>query len=445
MKRSTNKKEKEEVIGADKETCDLEGNSLEINEKRYYHIFPFGRVLSSSEIIIWGAGEIGREYVQQLERTGYCRIKYIVDINWANMMEKERSIFPPEKIAEETEPTVVIANADVKTAMKIREEVKRLCLKANVVYEDQMCDIPEIKNGYNAFRQLSDSIQEQKRVLQLIPTAISTISLINREVISIESSLKYLNDSEGRTGRWEKHCQEIRKLLHIYGVNGYQLVRVGGRHDGGYIMLDDFEKIRLAYSFGISNDVTWDRDIADKGIDVFMYDHTIAGLPMDHERFHFFRKGIAEVDRVDVQLYSLKTLIYENSHEKEKNMILKMDIEGAEWDVLEGMESDILKMFDQIVLELHNMTDMDDASRVKRILNKLNITHAVVHVHGNNWSSALSYSQGIMPASLEVTYVNRDVYSVKEIEEINLPIMVDERNCCERDEFCLGKWNQIII
>lgn len=415
---------------------------MEINEKRYYHIFPFGKVMSGSEIIIWGAGEVGREYVQQLGRTGYCRIKYIVDLNWVNMRENERTVFPPEKIVEETEPTVVIANADVKTAMKIAERVMNLCLKANVVYEDQMCDIPEINNGKNAFRYLEDSIHRLEDSIQLIPVINRDISFINREVISIESYLKYLNRNDCYKGKWEKYCQEVRKLLYIFGVDGYQLIRVGGKHDGGYIMLDDFERVQLAYSFGISDDVTWDEDIANRGINVFMYDHTIADLPMKKQQFHFFRKGIAETDKPDEQLYSLKTFICENGHEKEKHLILKMDIEGAEWNVIEEMESYILKMFDQIVLELHGMIIMDYAPKIKKVLNKLNRTHAAIHVHGNNYGTALSYSLGMMPDSLEVTYVNRNVYSVKEIEDVDLPIMVDERCYRERDEFYLGKWNQ---
>lgn len=417
---------------------------MEINEKRYYHIFPFGKVPGGAEIILWGAGEVGREYVQQLERTGYCRIKYIVDANWANMAGNERTVFPPKKIAEEAAPTVVIANADVKTSMTIMESLKNLCTKANVIYEDQMCDIPEINNGNNAFRQLMNSIQEQKRLFQLM-RLIPAVSLLNREVVSIESCLKYLNCNEVYQGKWEKYCREVRGLLYIYNVDGYRLVRVGGKHDGGYIMLDDFEKVQLAYSCGISNDVTWDKDIADRGINVFMYDHTIDSLPMENERFHFFRKGIAEMDKPDALLYSLRTLICENNHGKEKNMILKMDIEGAEWDVFEEIETDILKMFNQIVLELHNMTIMDDASKVKKVLNKLNMTHAVVHVHGNNYGAALSYGQGLMPASLEVTYVNRDVYCVRKINKIELPIPIDERNCPERDEFYLGKWNEMMI
>ena len=42
--------------------------------------------------------------------------------------------------------------------------------------------------------------------------------------------------------------------------------------------IDDFDNIKIAYSFGISKNIQFDKALADKGIDVFMYDHTINSL-----------------------------------------------------------------------------------------------------------------------------------------------------------------------
>lgn len=56
-------------------------------------------------------------------------------------------------------------------------------------------------------------------------------------------------------------------------------VRVGNAHDGGYVMLNDFAHRNIAYSIGINDDVSWDFDMAERGFDVYMYDHTIEKLP----------------------------------------------------------------------------------------------------------------------------------------------------------------------
>ena len=40
-----------------------------------------------------------------------------------------------------------------------------------------------------------------------------------------------------------------------------KFVRVGKDNDGGYIMFDDFDDVKVAYSAGINNDVSWDKDM----------------------------------------------------------------------------------------------------------------------------------------------------------------------------------------
>ena len=87
------------------------------------------------------------------------------------------------------------------------------------------------------------------------------------------------------------------RLLSPKEVVGKKLVRIGHDYDGGYVMVDDIENC-IAYSFGIADDVSWDLGMAYRGVDVYMYDHTIKKLPTQHERFHFFKNGICgENDR----------------------------------------------------------------------------------------------------------------------------------------------------
>ena len=75
-------------------------------------------------------------------------------------------------------------------------------------------------------------------------------------------------------------------------------------------MLNDFHKGGIAYSFGISNDVSWDKAMADCGYDVFMYDHTISALPEENDRFHWEKIGVASDKTEDPQLKSLEELIF---------------------------------------------------------------------------------------------------------------------------------------
>ena len=50
------------------------------------------------------------------------------------------------------------------------------------------------------------------------------------------------------------------------------------KSDGCYALLDDFSNIKFAYIFGICYNIQFDKTLADKGIDVYMYAHTINSL-----------------------------------------------------------------------------------------------------------------------------------------------------------------------
>lgn len=46
-----------------------------------YVLFPFDKVKKDSTIIVYGAGEIGKNFKEQIEATGFCRILYFIDKN----------------------------------------------------------------------------------------------------------------------------------------------------------------------------------------------------------------------------------------------------------------------------------------------------------------------------------------------------------------------------
>jgi hypothetical protein len=76
--------------------------------------------------------------------------------------------------------------------------------------------------------------------------------------------------------------------------------------DGAYVLLDDLSDIKIAYSFGISNMAHFDQALADKGIDVFMYDHIINQLPYENQKFHWKKIGIACESKRSANLKTLK-------------------------------------------------------------------------------------------------------------------------------------------
>ena len=58
-------------------------------------------------------------------------------------------------------------------------------------------------------------------------------------------------------------------------VIGKKRILIGEKHDGCYVLLDDLKNIKIAYSFGVGGCIQFDKALADKGIDIYMYDHTV--------------------------------------------------------------------------------------------------------------------------------------------------------------------------
>ena len=128
-------------------------------------------------------------------------------------------------------------------------------------------------------------------------------------------------------------------------VIGKKRVLIGEKSDGCYVMLDDFENIKIAYSIGIRNIIQFDKALADKGIDIYMYDHTINKLPYSNEKFHWKKIGIGGNSERKYNIQTIEEMMKENGHLNEKNMIFKMDVEGAEWNSLKDLSENVLLQF----------------------------------------------------------------------------------------------------
>lgn len=242
----------------------------------------------------------------------------------------------------------------------------------------------------------------------------------------------------------KKSCEyqrllRLHQLLHLRDVEGGTLVRIGRENDGGYCMLDEFCPGMIAYSFGISNDVSWDKDMAERGIKCYMYDHTIDNLPEEHEFFHWTKEGICGAKEVE-HCRTLETFIKSNGHGERNDLILKMDVEGAEWDAVAATDSSILELFSQIVFELHDVYSSKHHNEICSFLSKLDETHQPVYVHGNNWADYERVGDLVMPWALEVLYIRKSDHKFRESAHF-YPLEQDMPNKTDRRDIRLGVWN----
>jgi hypothetical protein len=192
-------------------------------------------------------------------------------------------------------------------------------------------------------------------------------------------------------------------------------------------MANDFEGNRICYSIGVGPQVIWDTEMAERGMEIYQYDHTVESTPDNHPNFHFNRIGIShKLD--DPQLITLESMLEMNDHLNKDNMLLKIDVEGAEWDVFENISSKTLMKFDQIVVEFHGLNFFDrDSFRVRadKVFRNIAHSHSCIHIHGNNYGSISVVKNIPLPEVIEITYARHDRFEFIESHDI-FPTRLDD-------------------
>ena len=276
-------------------------------------------------------------------------------------------------------------------------------------------------------RKLDLAIERQSDQVPFFGTLLSFVqnAAIPREVVRKTERYRYY-----------KTLHELTEIGEPAGP--YRRVRIGRAHDGGYVMLEPLSGTEIAYSIGISDDVSWDLEMAARGYQLFQYDHTIQALPEEDPHFHWKKLGLGGEDHGDIR--TLETLMTENGHMDMAGMVLKIDIEGSEWETINSCSKELLEKFDQIVLEMHDLAVPQDKQAVISALRRLHETHFAVHVHGNNYNFADHCGELITPNLLEITYLNRAKYACAGRSTQAFPLEIDAPNKADAPDLQLGIW-----
>jgi hypothetical protein len=202
---------------------------------------------------------------------------------------------------------------------------------------------------------------------------------------------------------------EALSLLTPYDIDKPK-IRIGPHTDGGYIFADCLSKDQTVVSYGIGTEYRFDMAMAGRGHDVYMFDHTIEGIKFGHRKLHFFREGVARRSHPEKCVFSIKDHL-DKHRIQGRQLILKMDVEGAEYEAIEDVPDETLNRFEQIILEVHWLDKLGEfiyRDRFCRVFRKLNRIFTLFHVHANNWNgqNGLSIVGGIPVSSLlELSYI----------------------------------------
>jgi hypothetical protein len=229
------------------------------------------------------------------------------------------------------------------------------------------------------------------------------------------------------------------------------LVRVGSKNDGGYLIPDDL-KFDLLISFGLGDDWNFEKELISNGkiSNFIVFDHSVSlyqlltkvGLsakkifddPMNFVYrlrialryfFSFFGAKHVKLKVVkkmgDNNEISVDTIL-ETHTSSIGSCILKVDIEGGEWSILEVIQAYNHKI-DVLIIEFHNINE--NVKRYADFKHSLKNSHSLIHIHANNFSPI--GREGI-PDVLEATFAKNSLISSNTNRE-SLPIVELDAPC----------------
>jgi hypothetical protein len=180
--------------------------------------------------------------------------------------------------------------------------------------------------------------------------------------------------------------EEILAELQPVILKNCTLKRFGSANDGGYLMCENLiEPLDAGYSYGVGRNDDWGCELSRRyHVPVHQYDCFDPARPTCNGGTFVFhnecvgnRSGYKESRLFD----TLEDQIRKNG-DTGRRLIIKMDIEGAEWESLLAAPDDLLASIPQIAMEMHGYDD----PKIVEVLRKLKRNFYLVNLHFNNWS-----------------------------------------------------------
>jgi hypothetical protein len=251
----------------------------------------------------------------------------------------------------------------------------------------------------------------------------------------------------------------LPRFLKPYQIRSSNLIRVGPKTDGGYIIdRRILNKSKILITCGLNDDWEFERDYLKKNqkTQINAYDHTV------NKRFWLsrFKKDIIslllfkklKINKIlDVFKYLDYRLFFRNNNKhfekkivfKKRNdnettipdilanyneIFLKVDIEGDEYKILNDIKRNSSKII-FLVIEFHDVDK--NIKKIKNFIKKLDLK--IIHIHGNNYGGL---DKNNNPKVIELSLLNSKKIKLKKIlSKRNYPINdLDYKNFKRRSD-----------
>ncbi|WP_231860221.1 hypothetical protein [Helicobacter himalayensis] len=279
-------------------------------------------------------------------------------------------------------------------------------------------------------KRIGEKIDLTNKSLQAIQTLQILNSLDLPEELKQEFALQFYPNVSGEgiaTLNDAQSCQNVKHYLSLVRPvvsPSLKLERVGDNNDGGYVMFAPPPPIEAntikpqALSLGVSPYSPWDLAMANRGYKVMQYDASIEKASHNHPNITFIKKFVGAQESHDT--ISFDFVVKSNNLNKDAHNIAQIDIEDAEWDILENIDlGAISPYFAQVLFEFHYCDPRNEAltSRRLKALEKILEFYTPIHTHFNHCGQAFCVPKALSAESklyfwcsvVEVSYLRNDL------------------------------------
>jgi hypothetical protein len=183
--------------------------------------------------------------------------------------------------------------------------------------------------------------------------------------------------------------QTLFDELQPIGLVNCELERFGEKNDGGYLLCGNLLRtVQSAYSYGISGYDGWGCQVS-RRLKVKVHEYDCFNLakpacPGGRAVFHAECVAGAPSTDKDGRVFDTPESQIRKNGDAGRNLVVKIDVEGAEWDTFLRTPDAVFERIDQLVVEFHGV----DRDRFPDAVRKLKRFFYIANVHFNNYSCA---------------------------------------------------------
>lgn len=239
-------------------------------------------------------------------------------------------------------------------------------------------------------------------------------------------------------------------LQKFHPLHADGLKRLGHKYDGGYVIhAPSLKDADYLVNYGIGYNVDFEKDFfKETGIPTLAFDPTLKDVSpffnyikkgevipflrysknfflwkfkqktLKKYNINYIEEGISDTDTDDYKSLAYHLKKYGLT---DKNIILKIDVEGAEYPVFsDPAVFGLLHNCIQLIVEFHNLNEHMDF--MKGFMTHIAKTHSLIHIHSNNHAGTFKYKGKDVPETLEATFLLNKYLPNKELSKSPYPV-----------------------